>query len=150
MKAMDRSDWLGAELKDGGLRQIVYGIVTASDLVEKHGRTRQEEEMERAKREYPPFGLFMDKLMVLSGVLERQPEDDERKEDEQPLEEWLGETHDREELQQSLVLKTIPRRHVPPIAAEKKAVSSSSSSSSSSSEEDSEEESSEESDDSGD
>jgi hypothetical protein len=111
METMDRSDWLRKELKDGGLRQIIFRVMNASDKVEKHGRTPQEEELERTKANYPPFGNFMDKLLVLAGILERQQEDDE--EELLPLGEWLQEQVDREELQQSLALKPIPRRTMP-------------------------------------
>jgi hypothetical protein len=109
---MDRSDWLRKELKDdGGLRQIIFRVMNASDKVEKHGRTPQEEELDRSKADYPPFGNFMDKLLVLAGILERQLGDDE--EELPPLGEWLQEHLDREELQQSLALKPIPRRTMP-------------------------------------
>jgi hypothetical protein len=88
--AMDRSDWLQKELADGGLQHIIHKIVTASNLVPHHhkahhknkndgdyDRTPQEEELERAKERYPNFELFLDKFLVLTGVLERQDDDQE-------------------------------------------------------------------------
>ena len=149
METMDRSDWLRKELKnDGGLRQIIFRVMNASDKVEKHGRTSQEEELDRTKADYPPFGNFMDKLLVLAGILERQPQEqgDGELEELAPLGEWLQEHLDREELQQSLALKPIPRRTMPVFEPVENPESSSedASSSASSSESGSEETSSDE------
>lgn len=159
MDTMDKSDWLRKELKDdGGLRQIIFRVMTASDKVEKHGRTSQEEELDRTKADYPEFGNFMDKLLVLAGILERQlpPQQQEGQggdpEELAPLGEWLKEHLDREELQQSLALKPIPRRTMPvfePVenpdsSSEDAAASDSASDSSHSSESGSEEASSDE------
>ena len=155
--ALDRSDWLRNELIDGGLRKIIHKIVHSSNIVQENGRTRQEEELERAKAAYPNFELFIDKLLVLAGVLERQRAVDDNdggtstggggndtigNSDEQALEEWLNEDHTYEELQQSLVLKPIER---PPRPKMTQSIERSSDESASSSSED--EESSSESDD---
>ena len=113
MTALDRSPWLHAELNDGGLRQIINRIVSASDKVVGRGHgsqiTLQEQELERAKEVYPNFATFIDKLLVLAGVLERQSSTISESMMELPLGEWLAQHVDPEELQQGLALKPIPR-----------------------------------------
>jgi hypothetical protein len=149
MDTMDKSDWLRKELKnDGGLRQIIFRIMTASDKVgtTRNGCTPQEEQLDQSKNDFPPFGNFMDKLLVLAGILERQPQQQEPQQQGgdvpeeilAPLSEWLQEHQDREELQQSLALKPIPRRTMPifePVDADASSDSDSASSSESGSEE---------------
>ena len=157
---LDKSNWLHSELGDGGLRQIIHKIVHSSNTIQENGRTRQEEELELAKASYPNFELFMDKLLVLSGVLERQRTMLEGGDDgggtsgtgggrgviagggndtvdnanEEELEEWLKQDHTYEELQQMLVLKPLERK-VRPKMTESIERSSSSGSASSSEEE---------------
>ena len=140
MTALDRSPWLHAELNDGGLRQIINRIVSASDKVVGRGHgsqiTLQEQELERAKEVYPNFATFIDKLLVLAGVLERQSSTISESMMELPLGEWLAQHVDPEELQQGLALKPIPRpvAMFEPIPRNKEESEEASSSSSSSSE----------------
>ena len=65
-----RSEWLRNELKDGGLRTLISGIVNTSGS-QKHLALKQ------AKERYPLFQTFLDKLLVLAGVLQRQEEEEE-------------------------------------------------------------------------
>ena len=115
MTVMDKSDWLRAELADGGLRQVIHSIVTSSDRVERNGRTQQEAQLALLKQKYPNFSTFCDKLLTLTGVLERQQpiNADGEEEELEPMEEWLQQSHTREELQQGLAIKPIPRKTIP-------------------------------------
>jgi hypothetical protein len=116
MEALDKSAWLRNELTDGGLRQIIHSIVTSSDRVERNGRTQQEAQLSVLKQKYPNFATFCDKLLTLTGVLERQrpiAADCVEGEELEPMEEWLQRPFSREELQQCLAIKSVPRRTVP-------------------------------------
>jgi hypothetical protein len=70
--AMDGSDWLKKELQDGGLRQVIHEVSSVWDTVAHGGITHQELALEEAKRKYPNFEKFINKLLVLTGILERQ------------------------------------------------------------------------------
>jgi len=81
MNEMDKSDWLRKELQDGGLRQLVYEVFSASNTVIADRRgvnkmTHQEEKLLYFQSKYPNFRVFLDKVKVLTGVLERQEQDD--------------------------------------------------------------------------
>jgi hypothetical protein len=75
--AVDASDLLRKELQDGGLRQIIHQVSSVSDTVAHGGKTHQELAFEEAKRNFPNFETFIDKLLVLTGVLERQETQDD-------------------------------------------------------------------------
>jgi len=105
MNAMDKSEWLKKELQDGGLRQVIYEIDSASNIVGKDGYTQQEKALEQAKTKYPNLSTFLDKLLVVTGVLERQEQ-----EEEESLEEWLERHGGREESLGPLVLASIQRK----------------------------------------
>lgn len=96
---MDTSDWLKKELQDGGLRQVIHEVSSVSDTVARGGKTHQEHALEEAKRKYPNFETFIDKLLVVTGVLERQETQDD-------VNQWL----EGDELG-PLSLVPIPRRH---------------------------------------
>jgi len=108
MNEMDKSDWLRQELHDGGLRQLVYEVFSASNVVVRDKRsginpmTHQEETLLSLQTQYPSFKVFLDKLKVLTGVLERQEQDDML-----DLEEWLQ--CDGSDLGE-LALKSLPSR----------------------------------------
>ena len=97
--ALKHSDWLRMELKDGGLRNLIKGIVTSSGG-QKHLALKQ------VKERYPVFQSFLDKLLVLAGVLERQDGDEE-----ESLEEFLERDWDEE--RPALSLLPILRRKMP-------------------------------------
>jgi hypothetical protein len=84
-QAMQQAEWLRNELKDGGLQQIIAGIQAAPNVAMKRNQTltKQEIELHRTKQDNPQFQKFLDKLLVLTGVLERE-------DPEQSLEEWLN------------------------------------------------------------
>jgi len=141
MDKMDNCDWLRTELEDGGLRQIIHQVCEASNTVAHGQKTHQELALEQAKANYPNFDRFMDKLLVLTGVLERQ-----ETEDDLTLKEWLE--LNEEEALGPLALVPLPRKQrtlvVPQDAAD-----DSSSSSDDSDESDSDESNSESSDETG-
>ncbi len=68
-KAVENSSWLRQQLQDGGLRDLMQKIVASGDGLQQ--------------QRYPQFQVFVDKLLVLAGILEREDGENE------PLEEWL-------------------------------------------------------------
>lgn len=88
MDKMDNCDWLRQELRDGGLRQIIHSICSASNTVARGEETHREVALEQAKANYPNFSRFMDKLLVVAGVLERQQQ--EGSDDDETLDDWLS------------------------------------------------------------
>jgi len=101
MDKMDNCDWLRTELQDGGLRHIIHQVCEASNTVAHGQKTHQELALEQAKSKYPNFDRFMDKLLVLTGVLERQETGD-------GLVEWLQREDD--DALGPLALVPIPRK----------------------------------------
>lgn len=104
---MHRSQWLHTELQDTGLQSLIQQIATASNAVSRHPNqpTEQERLLKQLKHEYPQFRKFIDKLLVMTGILLRQNDDT-------PLDTWLQQEHsieDHEERQQ-LVLMPMPSR----------------------------------------
>jgi hypothetical protein len=91
MDKMDNCEWLQSELEDGGLRQIIHQVCDSSNAVAHGQNTHQEVSLEQAKAKYPNFGRFMDKLLVLTGVLERQ-----ELQDDEELDDWLKRENDEE------------------------------------------------------
>ena len=94
MNEMDKSEWLHKELKDGGLRQILWEVCSASKTVTRSGTatTHQEELLQTMATTYPNVRVFLDKLKVLTGVLERQKGQDcggGGGEEEEDLKYWL-------------------------------------------------------------
>lgn len=142
MSAMDKSDWLQSELQDGGLRQLIHQVVTASNNVTRSGTmTHQEELLNTLQTKYPNFHVFVDKLKVMTGVLERQAGEGE----EEDLEDWLKYVNRVDDLG-PLALKGLPsRRALAPPTEEEVAASSSAEDESSSSDDGSESSSSSES-----
>lgn len=102
MDVMDKSTWLKQELQDGGLRQIIAQIDAESNRVTNSGKTSQEEALEKAKSKYKPFEGFVDKLLVITGILER-----EETEEKEEMEDWLE--RDSDDLG-PLALKPVPRK----------------------------------------
>lgn len=83
--AIQNSGWLKKELKDEGLRHLIRRIVASSSFVRRNQKmTKQEDELEQLKTDYPRFKGFVDKLLVLTDVLERHGQDAEVN-----LNEWL-------------------------------------------------------------
>lgn len=102
MDKMDNCDWLRTELEDGGLRQVILQVCDSPNTVAYGQKTHQELAIERAKAKYPNFERFMDKLLVLTGVLERQETEDEE------LGDWLKRDEDSD--LGPLALVPVPRR----------------------------------------
>jgi zinc finger HIT domain-containing protein 3 len=74
MKAkVNKSSWLKTELQDGGLRQLILTICNTPNIVNRMGTTTQQEEvLHSLSSDYPNFSVFIDKLKVIAGILERQ------------------------------------------------------------------------------
>ena len=84
ISAMKESAWLREELQDVGLRHLIYQIASSSVNVvksfrgssgvghDKEPETEQEQALFRLKENYPKFRSFVDRLLVLTGILERQ------------------------------------------------------------------------------
>jgi hypothetical protein len=101
--AMEKSKWLKTELEDAGLQQIIRKIDLSSAITRKFkSTTKKDETLDQAKIDYPRFKIFIDKLLVLVGVLERYGKDNDL-----DLDEWL----EKEELDDSaqLILKPLDR-----------------------------------------
>jgi hypothetical protein len=123
---LPRSEWLRNELKDGGLKDLIAQIVSAGNG--KHLVLQQ------VKERYPSFKTFLDKLLLVAGVLERQDSGDE---EEEPFEELLE--RDWDEDRPTLALKSKNIRVLPvfePIQHSSSSSESSEESDSSSSSED--------------
>jgi zinc finger HIT domain-containing protein 3 len=103
MDSMNQSNWLKRELEDGGLRQMIHEIETASNMVNPSGTTDQEDALQRFKSKYPHFRGFVDKLLVTCDVLERQDTSED-------IAAWLNRT---ENDLGPIALKPIPRRGQP-------------------------------------
>ena len=95
MNEMDKSAWLRTELQDGGLRQLIWDVMSASKSVNRSGTaTHQEELLQITSTKYPHFRTFLDKLKVLAGVLERQGVPGGGDEDDDDLTQWLEQEGD--------------------------------------------------------
>lgn len=104
IEAMEQSEWLKKELKDVGLRHLIMNINRAADVARRNSsKTEQEEELDQTKNDYPPFKTFIDKLLVLTGVLERHGEDENL-----DMNQWLEKEQDGTTATH-LVLKPIDR-----------------------------------------
>ena len=73
-QALENSPWLRKQLQDGGLREVIRQVVASGEGLES-----QQQQQHR----FPQFQVFLDKLLVVAGVLEREDDTNE------PLEEWL-------------------------------------------------------------
>jgi hypothetical protein len=137
MDEMDKSDWLRKELQDGGLRQLIHEVYGSSRNVIRSGgnsasaTTYQEEALANLQSQYPNFRIFLEKLKVMTGILERQQVNEEEEED---LSSWLEYTRTSDDVG-PLALKPLPSRQefpLPPVPEQ--AASSSEKETSSSSE----------------
>lgn len=136
MDEMDKSDWLRKELQDGGLRQLIHEVYGSSRNVIRSGgnaasaTTYQEEALANLQSQYPNFRIFLEKLKVMTGILERQQVNEEEEED---LSSWLEYTRSSDDVG-PLALKPLPSREefLPPPPPEQAASSSEEETSSSS------------------
>lgn len=95
MDMLDNSEWLRKELEDGGLRQLIAEIDCADDvedgLTQNNSRTyrkspklgakpelsQREIVFMRIKQTNPKFSEFIDKLLLLAGVLQKEEDPNE-------------------------------------------------------------------------
>lgn len=76
--ALSRSAWLRQALKDGGLKDLIAEIVSAG--------SRKDLKLQEVKERYPSFTSFLDKMLLVAGVLGRQ---DSFEEEQETFEELL-------------------------------------------------------------
>ena len=98
-RAVEQSDWLRAQLQaDSGLRNVIRQIA----------ESRNAESIQQAKERFPSFQSFLDKLMVVAGILEREQELDDK--EPEPLDEWLQRDLSQDPTPPRLSLKLLRRR----------------------------------------
>jgi hypothetical protein len=127
MDEMDKSDWLRKELQDGGLRQLIHEVYGSSRNVIRSGgnasaTTYQEEALANLQSQYPNFRIFLEKLKVMTGILERQQVHEGQEED---LSSWLEYTRTSDDVG-PLALKPLPSRQEFPLPPEPDQAASSS------------------------
>ena len=72
IQALQTSDWLRQELRDQSLRAVITGIVQAPNLTRRNKTTTlQEDCLDQLRHASPEFRQFTDKLLVLTGNLQR-------------------------------------------------------------------------------
>ena len=105
-EALHNSPWLRSELQDPGLRALLTQIATASNHVSRSGgnQTEQEDLLQNLRGNNPALASFLDKTMVLTGIMERQGE-----QAQVPVEEWLQANSDSNQ-PLNVTLKPLPRR----------------------------------------
>jgi hypothetical protein len=119
-EALTDSSWLHNEVQDEGLKQLIHKITSTPNIVvgsapdRRHrgkgknlsgdSTTQRELVLHELQTQFPEFRRFLDKLLVLAGVLERQ----DPQEANIPIHEWLSSHGDasRDRLQ----LKPLPRK----------------------------------------
>lgn len=99
-ESLKRSSWLRDELKDGGLQEVIRRIAESRNI----------ESLQLARQRFPRFDNFVDKLLVLGGVLQRERNEDE--ESLEPLEEWLAQEWTNGQSETNLVLNQ-PVKRIP-------------------------------------
>ena len=76
VRALHTTEWVQRELQDVGLRELIVRVTRASNVVGRNGReTEQERFLDQMLTRLPSFRLFVDKLLVITGILERQQGD---------------------------------------------------------------------------
>jgi len=95
-ESLRHSSWLKEELeKSSGLESLIRSLVS-------HGRHRDAGPIfEEAKQKHPALRVFLDKMLVVAGVLEREGD------------ETLGDWLEQEEDTSNLRLKTVGRKPMP-------------------------------------
>jgi hypothetical protein len=63
--SLKHSEWLRNELKDGGLRNLIFQVVIANG-------DRKHLLLQQLKERYTNFKIFLDKMLLVTGVLECQ------------------------------------------------------------------------------
>jgi hypothetical protein len=120
VQSMKDSAWLLDELADTGLQHLISKITSASSVVavgdkRRHRRgaaplmnidttTEREQLLAELTSNNPQFKRFIDKLLVMTGVLERHGGDNS-------LEQWLASNSN--DTSDTLILKPLPRRARP-------------------------------------
>jgi hypothetical protein len=118
--ALTDSSWLENEVQDEGLNQLILKITSTPNIVAGSARdrrhrgkgkdlsgdstTQREMVLHELQTQFPEFRRFLDKLLVLAGVLERQ----DPQEASMPIHEWLKNHGDASK--DRLQLKPLPRK----------------------------------------
>ena len=109
--ALRNSTWLREELQDGGLKDMIKEVVKSERRQKSFYRNQKRQHNKKHRGGKPPpmdphenltakrgenqnFDTFMDKLLVLADVLERQNPEISISRNEEELEEWLRRTWD--------------------------------------------------------
>jgi hypothetical protein len=102
MCALEQSEWLRKQLQDGGLRDLMRQIV----------ESRDNEALRQVQQRFPHFQVFLDKLLVVAGVLEREnnAEDGKGEDEIEPLQEWLERDWSQDSAPPQLSLKPLRRK----------------------------------------
>ena len=124
--ALHNSLWLQRELQDQGLRHLLTQIAAAPNTIRsRHDPTTEQEDLlHRTRETNTAFASFLDKTMVIAGILERHEGGEATTAGEKkpmPLEEWLCSHPNDTPL--PLTLKPLPRRTPAYVPLEAKAVS---------------------------
>jgi len=104
-RSIEKSDWLRKQLQsDGGLRDVIRQITTSRNI----------ESIKHVQQRLPKFQIFLDKLLVVAGILERSPDnvhdDNNGQEEMEPLEEWLERDWSQDQNPPPLSLKPLRRK----------------------------------------
>ena len=99
---LHNSSWLQNEVQDGGLRHLLIKVAAASHNTVQDGKTEQEILLEQLKESNPAFAAFLDKAMVVAGILERQGNEADTN-----LEQWLEQNTS---CPLNVALRPLPRR----------------------------------------
>lgn len=98
-EATEKSAWLRSQLQsEGGLRDAIRQIVASQNL----------DALQEVKDKFPAFQMFLDKLLVVSGILEREQDIDET--EIEPLDEWLDRDWSQDPTPPQLSLKPLQRK----------------------------------------
>lgn len=115
-RAVEQSEWLHKELSDGGLRDIIAYVVSQSSTPRRSGQNRNA--LELAQQRFPHFKVFLDKLLVVAGILNREHQHNlngvdgngEISFEEESLEEWLKRDWSGDTVPPQLSLKPVIRK----------------------------------------
>jgi hypothetical protein len=99
-RAVEQSEWLHKQLQDGGLRDLMLQIVESKDV----------EALRQVQQRFPHFQVFLDKLLVVAGVLERENDAADGEDELEPLQEWLARDWSQDSAPTQLSLKPLRRK----------------------------------------
>ena len=99
--AVERSEWLRRQLQDGGLRTLIRQVVDSGG---------NPDALRLVQERFSQFQAFIDKLLVVAGVLGREQDPKNEEEEEEPLDEWLERDWSQDPAPHQLSLKPWRRK----------------------------------------